>query len=334
MLRTITILLLFSAISGSASSIMDEKTSRQQYIESWKNEAIYQMVVHKIPASITLAQGILESGDGNSRLAKEGNNHFGIKCHSDWKGKTIHEDDETAGECFRKYENARDSYEDHSAFLQRKRYESLFKLDTDDYKGWAKGLKQCGYATNPKYPDLLIGIVEEFHLHEYDKIGMDYIRKNKIPTRTGQTDTPESTPTEEKPAKKGRNKSKTGEKEERSTITINHNREIAVSDNRIKFITVKSGETLESIAASLEMNTWQLRRYNDLGQDANLKEGQRLYIQPKRNKAKTPSYEVKKGDSLWGISQQFGIKLKKLMMLNELTEGAIIKPGQRLKLRK
>ncbi len=146
MLRHLLIVIALSVFSFDTFSAVDAKTSRQQYIDTWKNEAIYQMVMHKIPASITLAQGILESGDGNSRLAKEGNNHFGIKCHNDWKGKTIHEDDETAGECFRRYDNARGSYEDHSVFLQRKRYESIFKLETDDFKGWAKGLKQCGYV--------------------------------------------------------------------------------------------------------------------------------------------------------------------------------------------
>ncbi|MFM9984169.1 MAG: glucosaminidase domain-containing protein [Flavobacteriales bacterium] len=333
MLRTLVLLLLFGARSVELFSAADEKTSRQQYIDNWKNEAIYQMVVHKVPASITLAQGILESGDGNSRLAKEGNNHFGIKCHADWKGKTIHEDDETRGECFRRYDEARDSYEDHSAFLQRKRYESLFKLDTDDYKGWAKGLKQCGYATNPKYPDLLIGIVEEFKLHQYDEIGIEYIRKNKIPTRSAGGNEKEIV-VEEKPTKKGRNKGKSGEKEERTNITINHNREIAVSENRIKFITVKPGETLESIANSLDMNAWQLKRYNDLTGSEILKEGQRLYIQPKRNKAKASSYQVKSGETLWSISQNLGVKMKKLQQLNGLDENSKLKAGQQLKLRK
>ncbi len=333
MLRFILLLPLLSAFSFEMFCSVDEKTSRQQYIDTWKNEAIYQMVVHKIPASITLAQGILESGDGNSRLAKEGNNHFGIKCHNDWKGKTIHEDDETAGECFRKYNNARDSYEDHSAFLQRKRYESLFKLDTDDYKGWAKGLKQCGYATNPKYPDLLIGIVEEFKLHQYDEAGMEYIRKNKIPSRSpGGSDT--EIVEAEKPVKKDRTKNKSKDKEERTDITINNNREVAVSDNRIKYVVVKSGGTLESIAQSLEMNTWQLKRYNDLTGTEILKEGQRLYIQPKRNKAKTSTYQVKSGETLWSISQQFGIKMKKLQQLNSLDENSKLKIGQQLKLRK
>ena len=334
MFRPLVIFLIFITRSVELFSAVDEKTSRQQYIDTWKNEAIYQMVVHKIPASITLAQGILESGDGNSRLAKEGNNHFGIKCHNDWKGKTIHEDDETAGECFRRYNDARDSYEDHSAFLQRKRYESLFKLDTDDYKGWAKGLKQCGYATNPKYPDLLIGIVEEFKLHQYDETGMEYIRKNKIPSRSASDGNEKEIVVEEKTGKKARNKGKSGDKEERASITINHNREISVSDNRIKFITVKSGETLESIANSLEMNVWQLKRYNDLTGSETLKEGQRLYIQPKRNKTKAKSYKVKSGETLWSISQNLGVKMKKLQLLNGLDENSQLKAGQQLKLRK
>lgn len=119
------------------------------------------MVTHGIPASITLAQGILESRDGNSRLAKEGNNHFGIKCHSDWEGKRIYEDDDQRNECFREYRNARESFDDHSDFLKKKRYSSLFELDITDFKGWAKGLKECGYATSPEYAKLLIRIIEE-----------------------------------------------------------------------------------------------------------------------------------------------------------------------------
>ena len=115
------------------------KITREEYISQWKDEAIYQMVLHKIPASITLAQGILESGDGNSRLATEANNHFGIKCHTDWTGPKIFEDDDAKSECFRKYDDARSSYEDHRIFLQRKRYASLFELKPDDYSAWAKG---------------------------------------------------------------------------------------------------------------------------------------------------------------------------------------------------
>lgn len=325
--------ILFFSTLCDASEVTS--TTRQQYIAQWKDEAIYQMAVHKIPASITLAQGILESGDGNSRLAREGNNHFGIKCHADWSGKTIVEDDETKGECFRKYDNARESYEDHSAFLQRKRYESLFALETDNYKGWAKGLKQCGYATNPKYPDLLIGIIEQFDLAKFDSEGMAYIKKKEVPERIGGTEVkPVVSNTESGNSKPGKRKNQKGSGDERSEITISNKREIARSANNIKYTVVKNGETIKSIAEELEMSEWQILRYNDLSENANLKEGQLIYTQPKRNKAKEASYSVKKGDTLWSISQQYGIKMKRLKAYNALLNENQIKAGQVLKLRK
>lgn len=139
------------------------------YIEAFKAVAIEEMNKYGIPASITLAQGILESGSGNSSLAKYANNHFGIKCTSDWRGKGYYKDDDKADDCFRVYKDARESYKDHSEFLKRKRYSFLFELDKNDYKNWARGLKQAGYATNPKYPDLLISVIDRYQLYQYDQ---------------------------------------------------------------------------------------------------------------------------------------------------------------------
>ena len=139
------------------------------YIERFKAIAIQEMNQNGIPASITLAQGLFESGSGNSELAKVANNHFGIKCTRDWTGKSYYKDDDSANECFRVYDNPDDSYRDHSAFLKRKNYAKLFELDKNDYEGWAKGLKQAGYATNPKYPEMLINIIVRYHLDQYDR---------------------------------------------------------------------------------------------------------------------------------------------------------------------
>ena len=161
---SLLLLFLFAAIGVSAQQL-----TREQYINKYKNIAVKQMQKHKIPASITLAQGCLESGDGNSALARNANNHFGIKCHDGWKGRTFRQDDDERNECFRKYDNAVDSYTDHSYFLtSRPRYNSLFDLKITDYKGWAHGLKAAGYATNPKYAQLLINIIEEYKLYKYD----------------------------------------------------------------------------------------------------------------------------------------------------------------------
>ena len=139
------------------------------YIEKYKDIAIREMNQYGIPASIKLAQALLESGNGNSYLAKEANNHFGIKCGGVWNGKSVTRADDNPNDCFRVYNNPEDSFKDHSAFLLRKRYENLFKLDKNDYKGWAKGLKEAGYATNPRYPELLIDLIERYELYQYDR---------------------------------------------------------------------------------------------------------------------------------------------------------------------
>ena len=146
-----------------------EKYTPESYIEKWKDVAIRQMRKHGIPASITLAQALLESSNGNSVLAREANNHFGIKCTSDWTGGTYYHDDDKSRDCFRKYRDASESFEDHTEFLKHKRYVGLFKLGSTDYRGWAKGLKNAGYATNPKYPELLINLIDKYHLDKYDR---------------------------------------------------------------------------------------------------------------------------------------------------------------------
>jgi len=167
-MRSILIFTSIFLFSLASSANEDKKLSRSEYIDTWKDEAIYQMATYQIPASITLAQGILESGSGKGRLSVEANNHFGIKCHG-WKGKKIYHDDDKSQECFRKYKHAFSSFEDHSAFLTtRGRYSDLFKLKPDDYKAWAKGLRAAGYATDRKYPQKLISLIERYNLDKYD----------------------------------------------------------------------------------------------------------------------------------------------------------------------
>ncbi|MCC5918404.1 MAG: glucosaminidase domain-containing protein [Cryomorphaceae bacterium] len=160
-------------------SAFGQNEDRLEYIRKYKDIAIQEMIKYKIPASITLAQGILESGNGTSRLAKEANNHFGIKCHLDWEGKKIFHDDDEKNECFRKYKTPEESFRDHSLFLvERGRYKALFDLEITDYKGWAKGLKKAGYATSPTYADVLIRIIEDYQLYVYD--AMDISRPEDL----------------------------------------------------------------------------------------------------------------------------------------------------------
>jgi hypothetical protein len=308
------------------------KLTATDYISLWKDEAIYQMVVHRVPASITLAQGMLESGNGNSRLATEGNNHFGIKCHSDWTGKTIREDDETRAECFRKYSSARESFDDHSVFLKKKRYASLFELKITDYKSWAKGLKECGYATNPSYAQLLIRLIETHELFRYDEIGETHILAQTVPDRhSGLASAPANT--NPAPKAKERKPRRGYDPDSGTEINLSAQRAVSLSSNRIRFVIAKHGDTPESIAAEFEMGVWQIRKYNDLKNGEHIAAGDVIYLQPKRNRGAEAQHTVQAGETLRDISQQHGVRIRKICKTNNLTENAVLKQGQVIRLR-
>ena len=282
----ITIVCLFMFVS-----VTSQNMTRKQYIEQYSKDAITQMHKHKIPASITMAQGILESSNGNSRLAVKGNNHFGIKCHN-WDGKKIYEDDDKKNECFRKYDNVLASFEDHSLFLKKyNRYAFLFDLKITDYKSWAKGLKTAGYATNKKYADLLIKLIEENQLYELDKV------------------------------------------EEAQSIVAGSSRNVYLHPNRIKYVISKEGETLLEIAKEFDMRLWQLYKYNDIENMYELTKGEKIFIQPKKNKGRVESHIVEDGESMRSISQFYGVKLKKLKRRNKHLSDFEIKSGFEIKLR-
>lgn len=207
-----------------ASALFSKADITKEYITAYSKIAVKEMKRTGIPASITLAQGILESGSGKSYLATKGKNHFGIKCTSDWKGGKIHEDDDKKDECFRKYHKVEDSYHDHSEFLtKRDRYKFLFDLDKKDYKGWASGLKQAGYATNPEYPQLLINLIEKYELNEYDK-------------------------------KSGKKKIKNAEKSNKNNTP---------KTDHIKFYTVKKGDTMYSISKKFKTTVEAIQILNN-----------------------------------------------------------------------
>ena len=220
------------------------------YIERFKKIAVKEMDLYGIPASITLAQGLFESGNGNSDLAKIANNHFGIKCTADWSGKSYYKNDDRDNDCFRVYNNPEDSYRDHSEFLKRKRYAPLFELDKNDYRGWANGLKQAGYATNPKYPELLIGVIERYHLDQYDKPEGE-IQKIK--------------------------------REDRVLADINKNIGTEKKDSLIqntpteKLHTVVAGDTLYNISKRFGLSVDELKALNNMP-DNNIKLGQKLVV--------------------------------------------------------
>jgi LysM repeat protein len=292
----------------------------ESYIEQWKNVATAKMAEHGIPASITLAQGLLESRNGNSILATEANNHFGIKCTPDWDGGKVYHDDDRKNDCFRKYRRAEDSFEDHSQFLQRPRYAALFALKPTDYKGWAHGLKKAGYATDPRYPQKLIDLIERYGLDKLDK-GIDV---TYVPNVSAS-----------KPAK-GRGKpARNKPTRDDNTVTIGSGREVLVSDAHVKFVRAKQGETAEVIAKQLEQMPGWIAGWNDMARDQKLDEGQVVYIQPKRNKSKAAEFHVAEaGETLWGISQRYGVKLDKLAKYNGVGIADAVQPGQKVWLRK
>ncbi len=312
MLRTtIAALCLTFSLASSTAQAGDpaKKMTRSEYIGTWKDVAVKNMRVHGVPASITLAQGILESGDGNSRLAREGNNHFGIKCH-DWTGAKMYHDDDAKGECFRKYKTAQESFEDHSHFLQKSRYASLYELKPDDYKAWAHGLKKAGYATNPKYPELLIRIIEENNLTAFDREAMSG-----------------------KPAKKPATKKPKGDTEE---IVLEFGGSIPqlLSDNNIRYIVASQDVTAENLAQNLNMGPWQIRKYNDLSKNEKIAAGTHVYLQPKRNKsAGVASHKLLKGETLRDVSQQYGVKMSKILKYSGFGKNYSPVAGDMLKLK-
>lgn len=316
----ITVVLAFLACPLTAQAQPPGRsTTPEEYIALWKDVARKKMAEHGIPASITLAQGLLESRNGNSVLATEGNNHFGIKCTPDWTGGKMYHDDDKKDDCFRKYKEAAQSFEDHSKFLQRPRYASLFELKPTDYKGWAHGLKKCGYATDPHYPQKLIDLVDRYGLYKLDQ-GIDVVYASK-PERV-------PAPATGKPSRK-----RPGDND--NVVTIGNSRQVQKFEGRIKYVRAKKGEPLRHIADEIEQMPGLVAGWNDLPKDAMLEEGQIVYIQPKRNKSRTTEFHVaEQGETLWGISQRYGVKLKKIAGYNHLGIADTLRTGQKVWLRK
>lgn len=294
--------LILNAMMATAQ--MKWNSTYQQYIDQYKDVAIEQMKKHRIPASITLAQGLFESGAGRSELARKGNNHFGIKCHG-WKGRTVHHDDDARNECFRAYDNAYESYEDHSRFLvSGKRYQGLFSLKTTDYKGWAHGLKAAGYATNPNYATKLIQIIELYKLYEYDHAKhYDRFLASATKDRVGPGGMIHP------------------------IYKFNNN----------YYLKARRGDTFMSIAKEVGISERKLASYNELPVSASLSEGDIVYLKKKAKKAPKSYVDrlhyVRAGESMYSISQLYGIRMKNLYKMNNMTPYDNIVIGQGLRLR-
>lgn len=270
----------------------------QDYFDTYKDVAIDQMHQYKIPASITLAQGVLESGAGRSELALKANNHFGIKCNG-WTGRKAYHDDDERGECFRAYNSVFESYKDHSEFLTTsQRYSRLFRLKLTDYKGWAKGLKSCGYATSPVYASKLIDIIEVYKLYQYDTVKA----YGKL-------------------------------RQQGEHINLRH----IYTFNKNYYLYARRGDTFRTIAAEVDMSYKKLARYNERDKNDILEEGEVVWLHKKARKApksyKGKLHRVQAGESMYSIAQKYGIRMKYLYKMNDLPPTYQIRVGDLLRLR-
>ena len=299
------------------------RMTRQEYIDKYKETAMEAMRTHGIPASITLAQGCLESGDGNSDLAVKANNHFGIKCHNDWKGQTYYKKDDDPGKsCFRKYRNASESFKDHSDFLRyRDRYAFLFDLEITDYKGWCYGLKKAGYATDPQYAERLIKIIEDYRLYRFDREMYTKAGKNSnlLPPSPNEL----MKVMELNPARNS------------LLYKYSRNRTIYVR-NGVPYILAGSMDTYESIAEEYNLFTKELLRYNDLRKPKELVPGTVVYLQKKKAKAQRHMeiHIAVEGDTYYDVAQKYGVRMKKLFKYNGYKEGDILHVGDEIFLRR
>ena len=267
----------------------------EDYIKTYREIAVDEMKHYHIPASITLAQGLLESGAGKSDLARRSNNHFGIKCGGSWKGRSVRANDDAPNECFRAYKSPKDSYRDHSKFLSSgARYAFLFRLKITDYKGWAHGLKKAGYATDPRYAYRLINIIELYDLDEYDKKGgLKWMERHPNPHQTYLA-------------------------------------------NGLVYVIARRGDTFKSLGDELDISKKKLRKYNELPKDYVFKGGEIIYLKEKQKRAAKDYivHVVRQGDSMYSISQQYGIRLKNLYKMNKMKpESPAPKVGDILRLR-
>ncbi len=326
------------------------------YIAKYAAWAQDQQREHGVPAAITLAQGLLESAAGSSTLATKANNHFGIKCGDNWDGATYRHQAERGKECFRKYRSAEESYRDHSLFLKRKRYAPLFELKVTDYKGWAHGLKRCGYATDPQYASKLIKIIETYDLAQYSKLDDKKSKKDKKRTESQPTKrvekqkrthqekevrtskpTPAPTPTPQEKAVVEAEKTAvvpaTPTRMGSVELIIEHE---VLRNNGKRYVIAREGDTFLSIAYEFNMYDSTLRRYNDIVNPRyELQPGDKVYLQKKKKKAarKYATYRVKRNENIWQIAQDKGMRLETIYALNGIPEGENVTINQELRLR-
>jgi LysM repeat protein len=290
------------------------------YINNYKDLAVSEMQRTGVPASIILAQGIHETEAGNSDLVKKSNNHFGIKCKDEWTGERVYHDDDARGECFRSYPTAADSYKDHSDFLRKgSRYASLFDLDPTDYEGWANGLRKAGYATNPKYPQILIRYIQDYNLEQYSLIAMGKLKPSEEVVLTV-------------PGAPGRPLTALNQG---AAVVITSGESQAYPEgefliNRTRVVFAKAGVSLLSIANQYDIALSRLLEFNDLKEEDVLTRGQLLFLQRKRRTGAAEFHIVQEGESVYDICQKEGVRYQDLMEMNQLNLGAQPAAGEKI----
>jgi LysM repeat protein len=347
------LVLFFGCYTVSLFSQSYTKADILNYIDTYYGVAIKKMQEHKIPASITLAQGILESAAGKSELAINANNHFGIKCHKSWSGKTYYKDDDAKDECFRKYRTPLESFEDHSLFLKADRYANLFTLNITDYKGWAHGLKKAGYATHPEYPQRLIRVIEEYNLSIYDRKDFSPALADNVEKEDGRFSgskkrdkrkavgkvfpNPQAPQTELSQHKQS-SESETINENYKGFTPVNYPYTLRTvySNNGSYFVVAKEGDTFYQIAVDVQLGVGELKFYNDVpDRKYEPYPGEMIYLQRKKPYAETKQHLLKANESLRSVAQQYGCRLKSIYKLNHLDKSeTAFEEGLKLQLRK
>lgn len=315
--------------------------TEDQYIQNFAQMAVEEMEKYHIPASITLAQGLLETGGGQSRLAQLGNNHFGIKCKETWTGKSMKHTDDAPNECFRVYDNPKESYEDHSKFLvERKHYAPLFNLDPKDYRAWAFGLKKAGYATNPKYAYILLAKIEKYKLYEFDNTNAKEAKYTVLKLYPGLSENTQFMADLEN-------------KKEKNTKIISSSSLVAVSEKPqfvevktkltnlndmlvknhpnggLKFVIVPEDTTIRFIANKFGISEGKIMKWNETNSQE-VKKNTILFLEPKNTDAIVETYTVTNGDDMYSISQKFAVRLDKLYSKNRMSFGEEPKLGDKI----
>lgn len=328
-IRTLLLTLVALTVGLVAEAQSRVKYTTEEYIARWNKTAVEHQEKYGIPASITLAQGILESNNGNGRLAVEANNHFGIKCKNDWTGPSISHDDDAVGECFRKYHSAEESFEDHANYIDTQpRYDSLFRHSETDYVAWARGLKAAGYATDPQYAEKLIRIIEENKLYIYDRGG------DALEERVAEVERVEREVRSERPEVQSTNNEVVDI--DNYTVTVNPHHGYAVQMvNGVEYVVPKAGDTYEKIASLFDVPVKKLYKFNDVAVGAALGEGDRVFLQRKQTRyvGSELYHTASAGENLRAVAQWYGVRVAKLATLNRLPSDATLHEGQHIKLR-